>query len=530
MGKDLFLFCGLVALGFSAIAQEQSKQFPLPVGAGGPSGTPIAGAPVLTRSSTSSTMEDAARDLQSPAESERVGAAKLLGKYPGAQATHLLIGVLDDPSELVRRAAIVSLVEHINTGSFYSIGQPIYEKIFSKIGDVDVEVRRAVTALIPRLAFRLVQSFSQQTVINGRVVYRNTPGGLRSDLEALARKALEDPDAVVRQNMLKHHTILRIQILPNVLARLLDDNDKGVVLEAIDQARRYGSHSEIQQKFSALTKHPDAGVRSKLSRVSQMLSRSDSFYRSILRTLTDDPADEVATLAIIDLARVGEKVSPPMLLRIEEFLSQSKGFYGNAENLFFSLPVLGSKASGIYKALLDHPSSRMRAEAWAKFLLPVRASEDSSVWLNGLKDRDSEVREVILMTMRGRIQEATEADLQALLANKNAEVRSFGAELLLVADEELAKEQFFNFLIDENNLVRSTTLRVLARRKMDNWIMLHIRSLDDDEVQIQQAALDGLLSDSEEGTSALLEYVRKFPSHPISEAARRELLRKGIHP
>ena len=94
------------------------------------------------------TLEDASRKLRSSQVQDRVGAAKLLGKYPGGDSALLLIGSLDDSSELVRRAAMVSLVEHFNNGApIYE--QPLAEKIFSMIGDSDVEVRREVTALIP---------------------------------------------------------------------------------------------------------------------------------------------------------------------------------------------------------------------------------------------------------------------------------------------------------------------------------------------------------------------------------------------
>ena len=87
---------------------------------------------------------------------------------------------------------------------------------------------------------------------------------------------------MVRQNMLKYHSSLRLSLGPDLLKDLLGDKDKGVLLEAIEQAQRYGSFEGIQQKFSELTMHPDIGVRTKMGRVAYLLSRSHSFYRTIL--------------------------------------------------------------------------------------------------------------------------------------------------------------------------------------------------------------------------------------------------------
>jgi len=482
------------------------------------------------RTSPSHTVDEASRMLQSLRVEDRVGAAKLLGKYPGTQVCLLLVGALDDSSELVRRASVVSLVEQFNNGSFFNLGQPIYEKVFSKIGDSDVEVRREISGLIPRLAFRLVPSLNQRTLINGRMVYRTQPGYLRKDLRELANQAFRDTDPVVRQNMLKYHSSLRLVIGPDVLSKLLEDRDKGVLLEAIEQAQRYGSFEEIQKKFSELTQYPEVGVRIKLCKAAHLLSRSISYYRSILSKLSEDQASEVATLAILDLARLGQKISPSMINRVVNYLINAKGFFGHAENLFFSLPVLGSDALKVYKALLSHPSAKLRSESWAKYLLMVKAWEDPALWQDGLRDSDPQVREVILFTLRGRVQQAGVGQLDALLVSEYPEVRAFGAELLLVARDEVVRDKFFDFLIDENTLVRTVTLRVLAKRKFGNWVDLHVRSLSDDDLEIQKAAGDGLLGNPKEGLPLIKKFIQESPSTEISVYLQNELRKAGFSP
>ena len=152
------------------------------------------------------------------------------------------------------------------------------------------------------------------------------------------------------------------------------------------------------------------------------------------------------------------------------------------------------------------------------------------IWLKALDDSDSQVREVVLFTLRGSVQEVEGEVLQTLFNSKHPEVRGFGAELLLVVDEKIAQEQFFDFLIDENSLVRATTLRVLALRKLGAWADLHVRSLQDDDIEIQRAAMDGLLSNLKEGVPLIQEFIKNFPAHEISVYLRSELQKNGVKP
>ena len=155
------------------------------------------------RSSQAQTIQQAGRDLRHVEENVRLGAAKLLGKYPGLNTAALLAMALDDRAPRVRRAAIVSIAELYSNG-YYLYEKSIVEKILSKLGDVDVEVRREVSALIPRLSIGLFRSSFEIVEINGRKVARSRPATLRPDLRQLALKCLSDEDAIVRQNILKY--------------------------------------------------------------------------------------------------------------------------------------------------------------------------------------------------------------------------------------------------------------------------------------------------------------------------------------
>jgi len=481
------------------------------------------------RSTIEATLDKTSRMLKSSQLDERIGAAKLLGKYPRYESSLLLISGLDDSSALVRRAALVSLVEHFNNGSpVYE--KPLVEKIFSKIGDSDVEIRREASALIPRLAPGLMRSGMEKVQLNGRTVFRSLPGRLRSDLQLLVEEGFLDRDSIVRQNLLKYHFSLRIQIKPQTFCRLLEDEDNAVVLVALDQARIYARQPGVYERMNALTQHKDSGVRSKLAKTALDMGRAFPDYRKILRLLTKDKEDVIATVAAVDLARLGERVSPVMVDRIIDYLVGARGLYGKAETLFFSLSALGADSARVYEALIDHVSATIRAKAWEKHILVSEGWSNSDLWMPSLDDRDLQVRKSALSVLRGRVDEIEVSSLVALIQNPNAEVRVFAAELLLIAEEDVVQDSFFDLLIDPDSLVRSTTLRALANRRSEGWVHLHARSLRDDDYGIQRAAMDGLLSDRKEGVPALLSFVRSHPTKPISSLARKELERMGMKP
>ena len=95
------------------------------------------------------------------------------------------------------------------------------------------------------------------------------------------------------------------------------------------------------------------------------------------------------------------------------------------------------------------------------------------------------------------------------------------------ADQEAFDQYGFNLLIDEDTVVRSTTLRAMGQRRFAGWVRIMSRSLLDDDYVIQRAAMDALLTDRQEGVKALSEYVANNPQTRISSLARIELERLG---
>jgi hypothetical protein len=214
---------------------------------------------------------------------------------------------------------MVSLSEHFLNG-FPLYDKSLVEKIFSKLGDPDVEVRREVSTLIPRLVSPMMRSGVERVMVNGRPVYRALPSALRPDLLALTQRSFLDSDAIVRQNILKYHTYLQVPLPPVTLGKLLKDQDRGVLLTALDRVSYNASQPRIIAQIEKLSLHEDRGIRLKIVDVVRDSNRYDTKYRSILRSMTEDPDPEVTSMAAVELARFGEKIKPEVIDRIKKYL------------------------------------------------------------------------------------------------------------------------------------------------------------------------------------------------------------------
>ena len=482
---------------------------------------------VSKRSSISETIERAGKDLTHSEIGRRVGAAKLLGKYRSSMTSVLLVGALDDESPLVRRAAMVSLAEHASNGTVV-YDRSLVEKIYSKLGDSDVEVRREVSAMIPRIISVMMRSGMEVVEINGRRVYRSVPSKMRSDLFEMTQRAFLDDDAIVRQNILKYHTYLGVPLPSLSLEKLLSDSDHGVLLTALSRISSSASQTGIVRRVKELSMHSDKGIRLKVISVARDANRYHSGYRGILRDMTEDSDPEVLSMAAVELARFGERVPKKIVEKIRLFLLGVDGMSTQVTTILYAVSALGVDGISVYRSLTEHSSSKIRTIAWQRYISLSDGWKDSSLWMPAMQDRDKGVRNAVLNVLRGRTNDLTEAELNKLVNNKFSDVRIFAAQSLLNAKQDAVDSVGFDLLIDEDTIVRSTTIRAMSVRRVPGWVKILSRSLLDDDYVIQRAAMDGLLEDKEQGVPALKKYVTQNPQSRISNLARNELNKLGI--
>ena len=146
------------------------------------------------------------------------------------------------------------------------------------------------------------------------------------------------------------------------------------------------------------------------------------------------------------------------------------------------------------------------------------------------KDPDKEVRQIVLNTLRGRTNDLSEKELSVLVESKFSDVRIFAAQSLLNAEQGAVEALGFDLLIDEDTIVRSTTIRAMSIRRVPGWLKIMSRSLLDNNYVIQRAAMDGLLEDKNQGVPILLDYISQNPQSRISHLARNELSKIGVQP
>ena len=481
------------------------------------------------RSSQSETILRAAKDLDHLEVGRRVGAAKLLGKYPGSQSAFLLVAALDDPSPLVRRSVMVSLAEHASNG-YPLYDKSLVEKVYSKLGDSDVEVRREVSTMIPRLVSGLRRSGVEVVEVNGRKIFRSVPPTVRADLLQITQKAFLDSDAIVRQNVLKYHIYLGVPLPVTTLVKLLGDSDLGVLLTALDRITSNAGRPEVVDRIEELSRHPDRGIRLKIVSVARDANRFHTRYRSVLRAMTNDQDPQVLSMAAVELARFGEKIPSATVQRIKQYLLGVEGMSTQVTTILYAISAMGSDGIGVYEALTDHSSSRIRKISWQRYLTLSSGWNKPKLWLPATKDRDKGVREAVLNMLRGRPINLNSDDMASLVESKYEDVRIFAGQSLLTVDQSVLGQFSFDLLIDENSIVRSTTIRAMGSRKVTGWVKVMTRSLLDDDYVIQQAAMEALIGDRARGVPALLEFISKNPQNRISSLAKSELRGRGIQP
>ncbi|MDA0724270.1 MAG: HEAT repeat domain-containing protein [Verrucomicrobia bacterium] len=483
--------------------------------------------PKPVRSSTQETINQAGLDLRHVEENVRSGAARLLGKYPSPASAAYLTFALDDRIARVRRAAIVSLAELYLNG-FYIYEKPLVEKILSKLGDPDVEVRREVSALIPRLSIGLFRSSFEIVEINGRRVARAAPATLRADLMEIARKAFFDPDAIVRQNILKYHYALRLPLSAQVLDRLLSDSDLGVLLTALNRVPSSTPSETVVRRVEKLSRHPDVGVRKKVVSVARDSNRRHPGYRAILRKMTMDEEPAVLSMAAVELARLGEKVDPKVIQAVGDYLLGVAGASTQVMTILYAVSAFGDEAIEIYSELTEHTSSQIRTIAWQRLLTFDNGWGRPDVWLPALADRDKTVRRAVVANLSARSRNFDLKTMEQLVASDFVDVRTFAASSLYTARQDAAEEVAFDLLIDEDNDVRAQTIRALASRRTPGWLKIMSNSLLDEEYVIKRAALDGLLGDPVQGVKTIRKFVSEHPTDPITPLALAELKSRGI--
>ena len=169
------------------------------------------------------------------------------------------------------------------------------------------------------------------------------------------------------------------------------------------------------------------------------------------------------------------------------------GMTAQVTTILYAISAMGEDGVGIYEALTNHSSSRMRGVAWQRLMSLSNGWKDPNLWLPAMNDKDKGVRDAVLNQLRGRVPAIGSREMEALVTSSYANVRIFAGQCLIRASEETMDEFSFELLIDEDEVVRSTTIRAIGSRKPSGWLNIMSRSLKDDHYAVQRAAMDSFL-------------------------------------
>lgn len=457
------------------------------------------------------TLTQAQADLNSGDEALRTSAAKLLGKYRNSQAGDLLLTALNDASVKVRRAAVHSLLE---SQSLYTPDR--VEKLFAKIGDPDVEIRREISAAIPILRSRLF--------IN-RTIYIPQPGGGRKTqtipyrlpppLQKTITSRLQDEDAIVRLNTLKYFTYLNLPLPQVAVERSLQDPERGVVDIALEKIRYVQQTEEVYEGVRKIAKGEDVGLRRKL--VSSVRGVTEPEMVEIQTGLLKDTDPFVRSMSAVALASAGQDLPKGAEQGVVDFLLQVDFTNSQIMSLLYSLGDFGEPATrSIFTQLTKHNLPKIRRYAWQRVLNYDNNWQTPKLWMPVLEDTDESVRTMVSGVVQGNVQPVDAGHIEKLIESEYPDVRALAARLLVRHTPEIVSEWMFDLLIDDEIPVRRAIIQTIGGVRADGWQAIMEKSLSEEDFTIQRAAAYALLNDYPNSKPILTKYVSQNPTNPIA--------------
>jgi HEAT repeat protein len=457
------------------------------------------------------TLSQAQADLHSPDEDLRASAAKLLGKYKLSQAGDILLTALDDASVKVRRAAVHSLLE---SQSLYS--QDKVEKLFAKIGDQDVEIRREISAAIPILRSRL---FVNRTVFipqpGGGTRTQTIPYRLPPPLQKAVMGRLQDPDAIVRLNTLKYYLYLNLPIPDGIVERCLKDPDRGVVDIAMEKIRIVPRSPQLYQAIGDIAASEDVGLRRKL--VSSIRGLTEPEMVAVQTKLLKDPDPFVRCMSAVALASAGQSLPNGTSQAVVDFLMQADFANSQVMGLLYSLGDFGEpETREIYTKLTGHPLPKIRRYSWQRVLNYDNNWQVTKLWMPVLEDPDENVRTMVEGVVQGNVQPVETVHLEKMVESEYADVRALAGRLLVRHPPDVVSGMMFDLLIDDEIPVRRAIIQTIGGVRTEGWQAIMEKSLSEEDFTIQRVAAYALLNDYPNSKPALEKYVNQNPSNPVA--------------
>lgn len=437
------------------------------------------------------------QDLQSPDDDLRQRAVLVLGKYNNQHARGAIIDALEDPAAVVRRSALVALVQN---GKVDSTNAPY---LLRMIGDPDVQVRRLASYHV-NLAY-LIASYT----LDGR------------DRAALTAAFLDD-DPTVRKNMIAAYRMLS-SILPlGHLRKLLQDPERDVRSLALEAAVNMLPPRDLPAYLQPLVTDADSDVR---ARVARHLGRSHHpAAEPLLQTLSGDAEASVALAARIGLFQLSPSAQRFDALR--PALDDARITGDELTQIMNLLAADAHEGLPILVALLSHERAAVRLAAATAYAMNYPADGNVPVLLQLLQDDSGAVRSIALALLVGRHPDLPADTIMALTRNPNADVRAASIRLARRLPPDAATDIMTELILDDATDVRAGALQEIGARRLDGWQDILQDSLADPDREIVIAAIDALLRTGSPDAFPILEtFVRTTKDDELRRAIAAQLER-----
>jgi HEAT repeat protein len=435
-------------------------------------------------------------DLATDDVGARLRAVMILGKYPtDPQARAALLAAIRDDEVRVRRAAVVSLGE----GDLF-VSQ-VSAAVLRTLSDPDVEVRRLSSSMLPRIVMSLPMQPPRPNMPPGSSFSRMFPPGT----EEIILKAFSDDDGVVRRNMLGNEALLREILSVEILEPLLRDENAESRALALAAIARKAPPTVFLRLANPLRTDGDPHVRQALARA--VGQTRDQRALPILQFLLDDDDITVAATAARELFISRKPIAGDRLL---ELIESREIEVALAEQLITYYPVVDTDSRNAMIGLTEHPKANFRAAAVSS-LSRVRGelALDSGRAVVFLQDPSEDVRRAAQRILFIN-HDLTAEHLNELISSPHEDVRQFVLSASRTIDRAGAKEILYELLLDESSAVRRQVITEFARQRFPESMDILSASLEDDDAEIQRAAVSGLFQmPHQQSTPVLQQFARE---------------------
>ena len=430
------------------------------------------------------TINKCAKDIESTSPEIRQQAAMILGKYEEQIATDLLLKHLNDESNLVRRAVLVSLQDRLQKRMVSLANMAL---ILDLLEDKDVEVRRLASSS----AQFFIGIFLRGNINNPS--QRPNPQNNQNEQKVIKTKfinSIQDSDDIVRLNNLTTITQNRQLIFdPDfkdaILARVNDTN-KAVIILTLELLYQI-NNIDIKGIANKLVNHEQADVLLALIKFLEVKAHTDP---EIWAKLSSKPNLDVSSKAIETGFRLQVK---DMETKYSAFLLDETNPVKQRSDMILQLP-LHPKKKELLTSLLEDKSNTIRLAVIKISQQILEQAEFKILLKKHIDDSSAAIKEEVSAQL---LEATTFSDLDILKLLFVSEKEALRLSVLEKIDELKMNgdDIIFEALLDDSKNIRLKAFALCGQNKSKNPQIktMLLKSIEETDSEIRAAALKAVM-------------------------------------